>query len=228
LLYLQLREKEGRIYGDEEVIQLPIIPPTHAHYGEWCLRRESCRRLTRYLDKKNKPLDILEIGCGNGWLSHRLASIRDSRVIGTDINFAEIEQAARVFQHIPNLHFVYADRDQSVFLEKKFDVIVYAASIQYFGALQKTVTEKLRLLKPAGELHIIDSPLYPGKELPGARQRTRFYYETRGFPRMADFYFHHCLEDLQQFNYSIRYDPANKFNRLRGWKNPFPWICIGV
>ena len=63
-----------------------------------------------------------------------------SKVIGTDINFSEIQQAARVFQHVPNLHFIYTYAEPGVFKEKKFDIIIFAASIQYFESLQETIS----------------------------------------------------------------------------------------
>ena len=106
-LYIRLRRQERRIYSDEELIDLPNIQTTHPHYKEWQLRKHSSEKLFSYLKRKNKSLDILEIGCGNGWLSHRLSIIPGGKVIGTDINFTEIQQAARVFQHIPNLHFIH-------------------------------------------------------------------------------------------------------------------------
>lgn len=225
-LYIQLREKEGRIYSDEEVVQLPAVPVSHIHYKEWLARKESSQRLIRYLKKKKRELDILETGCGNGWLSHHLSAIPGSRVIGVDINFSEIQQAARVFQHIPNLHFIYTYAEQEVFGEKRFDAMIFAASIQYFESLPETISNNLRLLKPGGELHIIDSPFYSWPEVLAARQRTKHYYESAGFSGMADFYFHHCLDDLKKFNYCIQYDPKNIFNRVLGNKNPFPWISI--
>src|SRR5215203_4755336 len=72
-LYMQLRKKEQRLYTDEEVRNLPQVIAAHPHFKEWQLRKKSCGRLIEYLDQKNKPLHILEIGCGNGWLSAQLA-----------------------------------------------------------------------------------------------------------------------------------------------------------
>ena len=181
-----------------------------------------------YLKRKNKPLDILEIGCGNGWLSHRLSIISGSKVIGTDINFTEIQQAARVFQHIPDLHFIYTSVEPGVFKEKKFDSIVFAASIQYFPSLSETIKKTLRLLKPGGEINIIDSNFYTMADLSEEKHRSVLYYESAGFPEMAAYYFHHSLEDLQDFNYSILYDPKNLFYKFSPNKNPFYWICIKV
>ncbi|MEP7374651.1 MAG: methyltransferase domain-containing protein [Chitinophagaceae bacterium] len=225
-IYVQLRQKESRIYTDEELSRLPNISHSHIHYREWLLRKNSAQKLVTHLKKKKKVLDILEIGCGNGWFSRKLSDIPGSRVIGTDINFSEIQQAASVFQNVPNLHFMYADAEQEVFKEKKFDTIVFAASIQYFESLSETITGTLKLLKPGGEIHIIDSPFYSLAELRAARLRTNHYYESVGFPEMADCYFHHCYGDLENYNYSILYNPKAIFNKFLRNKNPFPWISI--
>ncbi len=225
-LYLRLRQQEGRIYTDEELAQLPGIANTHPHYKEWRIRKDSSQKLVDHLKKKNKPLDILEIGCGNGWLSHRLSSIPDSKVIGTDINFTEIQQAARVFQNIANLHFMYTHTESGMFKEKKFDTIVFAASIQYFPSLSEAIKSIVRLLKPGGEIHIIDSHFYSIAQLGEAKQRSIIYYQSAGFPEMADCYFHHSLDDLKNYNYSILYDPKKLFTKFSRSKNPFHWICI--
>jgi ubiquinone/menaquinone biosynthesis C-methylase UbiE len=225
-LYLQLRQKEGRIYVDEEVARLPVIDPTHQHYKEWLLRKESSQKLISYLKRRKQPLDILEIGCGNGWLSHKLSAIPHSKVIGSDINFTEIQQAAKIFSKIPNLHFVYGQAESEVFEDGQFDVIIFAASIQYFSSLKEIIWKTLRLLKPDGELHIIDSPFYTLSGFDAARQRSLFYYQSAGFPEMANWYFHHKLHDLKNYKYSILYDPNSLLNKFLQNKNPFYWISI--
>ena len=225
-LYSSLRKKEGRIYTDTELLQLPNVAITHQHYKEWKARKVSSQELIHYLIKQNRPLDILEIGCGNGWLSHRLSAIPASTVIGLDINSEELKQAINVFGNIPNLSFIYGDIDSGVLINQKFDVIVFAASIQYFPVLTEIISRSLTLLKPVGEIHILDSHFYSLAEADTARQRSLRYYETIGFPEMADWYFHHRLDELNSFNYSILYNPKNLFNKFLKSKYPFYWVRI--
>src|SRR5215213_11952226 len=85
-LYISIRKKEQRIYTNEEVALLPDIYPDHIHYHEWQIRKRSSERLINYLSKKNRPLKILEVGCGNGWLSARMAAVDKWEVTGIDIN----------------------------------------------------------------------------------------------------------------------------------------------
>src|SRR5215213_9914853 len=92
-LYIFLRDYEGRIYTDDEVAKLPDIKANHRYKQEWGIRKRSSQKPKHYLKKKKKSLNILEVGCGNGWLSHQLSAIENSIVKGIDINQIELSQA---------------------------------------------------------------------------------------------------------------------------------------
>src|SRR6478672_1922889 len=132
--YISLRKKENRLYTDEQVKWLPEIDLSNPHYKEWELRKESRNKLTKHLSSKKIKLNILEVGCGNGWLCHHLSKIPGSNVAGIDINQTELDQARRVFDHIANIEFFYGGIDSEKIRPEKFDVIIFAASIQYFAS----------------------------------------------------------------------------------------------
>ena len=226
LQYILLRNKEGRIYSDKEVAVLPEIDKEHKHYNEWEVRKDTSGRLIKYLFSKKKALEILEVGCGNGWLTAKLSGIPLSRLIGIDINGEELNQAKRVFSQIENLEFFNCSMQDEMFRDRKFDVIVFAASVQYFSSLEKVLNDSLKVLKRGGEIHIIDSHLYKQNETDAARLRSNDYYKAIGFPEMSDQYFHHSLEGLKLINHDILYDPGSIINKLRKNKNPFCWVCI--
>jgi len=171
-LYTRLRQKEGRIYSDEEVAGLPLINNTHPHYKEWVIRKYSCRALLSYLKQKENVLNILEVGCGNGWMAAQLATAVNAEVTGMDINTTELEQAKRVFGRIPNLNFVKGNLESDLDKDKKFDLIVFAASIQYFSSLKQIINTAVEHLTLLGEIHIMDSHFYQQHEIEAARQRT--------------------------------------------------------
>jgi len=225
-LYVDLRRAESRIYSDEEVICLPDVVEDHLYRKEWEIRKDSCQRLVDFLKSKRRPLKILEIGCGNGWLSHRLSQIASSYVIGLDVNLLELQQAERIFKASANLAFVYGDID-SVSLEKqRFDVIVFAAAIQYFKVLPDILRKTLERLNENGEIHVIDSQFYAKEEINGALNRSVEYFRKKGFESMQQFYFHHTLEELKDFRYTIMHNPNSLLGKVFGPKNPFYWICI--
>lgn len=224
-LYIAVREKECRLYTDEQVAQLPLIDSSHVHSGEWEVRKRSASRLLNRLGKKNRELTILETGCGNGWLCGRLGDLSGSRVTGIDINESELNQAKRVFRNRTNIHFRVGDI-QGTPLGEKFDIIIFAASIQYFPSFHLIVANAFSILNPGGEIHILDSPFYRVAEIKHAEQRTEIYYRSIGFGEMAKFYFHHSKDALENYHYKILYNPFRPVNKLLRRKDPFPWICI--
>ncbi len=177
----ELPEKmaQGRtLYPDRELALLPDLNGDHPRHQEWAGRAASCRNLVRYLSHHKRGADILDIGCGNGWLSHRLSAVPGSRVIGLDPNLIELRQAARVFHRQLNLKFIYGDFYSTVLQDLSFDIIVLAATIQYFNPPQKIIRDALTYLRPRGEIHLIDSCLYR----PALQGFThRYLYDPRSF-----------------------------------------------
>jgi ubiquinone/menaquinone biosynthesis C-methylase UbiE len=224
-LYIGSRKIENRLYTDDQVRKLPQVAPSHVHAGEWAIRKRSSERLIRYLERKNKPLEILEVGCGNGWLSHRISAIKKSVVMGMDINRVEINQASRVFNERTNLSF-WEGGLQSLLHQKKYDVIVFAASIQYFNPFESVMENALSMLKIDGEVHIMDSFFYKPQEIEKASHRSRLYYQSIGYGEMARFYFHHSQASLKRFKYRYLFNPAALAVRLFGNRHPFAWIRI--
>jgi len=224
--YIVTRSLENRLYSDEEVMKLPEIAPGHTHYKEWQSRKRSARRLVRYLAARRRPLEVLEIGCGNGWLSHLVAEIPDTRVTGLDINFTELQQAARVFNDDPNVSFVHGDLRNLGLEDQSFDVILFAASLEYFPSLKKIIHRSLTYLKDEGEVHIIDTRFHRQNEIHAARMRTLAYYTSLGYPEMADFYFHHNIRDLRSFHHVLLHNPDSFTARLLGSRRDLPWIRI--
>jgi ubiquinone/menaquinone biosynthesis C-methylase UbiE len=185
--------------------------------------------LERYLVRQAQPLSILDLGCGNGWLSHRLAGVPSARVCGVDRNPVELAQASRLFK-APNLAFLQGEISCLPFDRHSFDVIVLASVIQYIPDLPLLILALHPLLQPGGEIHLLDSPLYQPWEVPAARQRTRSYYEALGFSEMAGHYFHHAAASLDPFSPRWLYRPeswqARLARRLGQPVSPFPWVCL--
>jgi ubiquinone/menaquinone biosynthesis C-methylase UbiE len=224
-IYLNTRQKESRLYSDAQVADLPFINSAHLHSKEWAVRKRSALRLVKYLDKKKKPLIILEVGCGNGWLCGMMSSLQNTRVTGSDINNSELNQAKRVFFNRPNLKFESGDF-RNMDLNRKFDVIIFAASIQYFPIFDGTITKALTFLNPEGEIHILDSQFYNPDELEQAKQRSYKYYDSLGNSEMAKHYFHHELISLNRFKHKFLFNPNKLISKIIFKKDPFPWIRI--
>ncbi len=223
--YIALRGKENRLYTDDQVMELPLIQSSHVHSGEWAIRKRSARRLLNYLRKQSRQMSILETGCGNGWLCARLGEISGADVTGIDVNESELNQAKRVFRNKTNIQFLAGDIGIAL-LDKKFDIVVFAASIQYFPSVGLTLEKAFSIMNPGGEIHILDSPFYADSEIEDAERRSYNYYYSIGHSEMIPFYFHHSFESFESYDYKILFDPGRFLNNLPWRKDPFPWICI--
>ncbi len=226
-IYISLREKEGRILNDEDVAKLPMVSETHPLCKEWKIRKRSSHKLIHHIRMNPQLCNILEVGCGNGWFTAMLAGATDGEVCGIDVNRTELRQARKIF--LPekrNLTFLYGDISSGILAEKKFDLIVFAASIQYFKSLKKIINTALQHLTLQGEIHILDSIFYSPQEIVLAKKRSKKYFTDLGFPTMSKFYFHHGLNELMPFNYSVLHNPHTWMNRLFHRKNPFYRIVI--
>ena len=223
--YIALREKEGRIYSDEEVRLLPEVRKGHPLEKEWKIRARSSAQFIQYLSAKKRPLKLLEIGCGNGWLSNKLSEVKEIIVTGIDINGPELEQARKVFVK-PNLQFAYGKLGEANAAQNKFDIIVFASSIQYFLSLGNTIKNCMSYLSEDGEIHILDSNFYSKNEKVNARVRSQEYFQSLGQPLMHHYYFHHGLDDLRAFDYKILNSFQVHFEKLAVRRKTFPWICI--
>jgi len=230
-LYLELREKENRLFPEHLIRNLPEIPVRHPLQSEWIVRKNSLDRLVRYLVGKNAMKAILEVGCGNGWLSNRLAQKLPVEICGVDVNEFELKQAAGLFTD-QRLSFVYASGWKPVFPPAAFDVIILASSIQYFPDLKGLVDTLLEFNTLDGEIHILDSPFYnSAQESEAAQKRSRDYFNSLGLPQMTGNYFHHTFNTVVDFNVSMMYNPtslASRFRKkiMRSPLSPFPWLRI--
>ncbi len=227
--YLDIRQKEGRLYTDDVVLNLPKIKITSPHLKEWKIRRRSTNRLIRYLNAKQNA-QVIEIGCGNGWLVNYLSKSLPFDFCGVDINAVELKQATRLFGSNEKRSFVCADIFSSSFTGFPADVFILAGGVvQYFSNLPALLQRLLKLLMPGGEIHIIDSPFYRNEDLDTAKKRGREHFKETGQSLMQNYYFYHQWELLQSIPYELLYDPSSRYRRLKRLvitDSPFPWIKI--
>tara|TARA_B100000508_G_scaffold134784_1_gene125862 strand:+ start:134 stop:859 length:726 start_codon:yes stop_codon:yes gene_type:complete len=220
-LYIALREKEGRIYTAEECIELPYLSSRSKHFNEWKMRAETMERFLGYLEKRGQKKQLLDIGCGNGWFSHR-CSQKIKTVVGVDLNVTELKIAASTFKN-EGLSFAYWDvYDKNPFIFP-FDYIVLNAVIQYFEDFSALIERLKGFLSPNGEIHILDSPFYDKSTVEEARRRSKDYYQKMGFSELSSFYHHHLKSNVEHFEELYR-PVQNKWKR-KFFRNasPFSW-----
>jgi SAM-dependent methyltransferase len=227
--YLRARAREGRLLTDGVVAALPDVPPGDPLRGEWRMRADSSSRLLAYLRSRRRALTVVDLGCGNGWLSNRIAAIDGCNVLGLDVNAVEIAQARRVFRGRANLRFAEHDILEDRVPVGDADVVVLASVIQYVPQPAALVERLLDAMHARGEVHVLDSPLYELGEVAAARTRTRRHYEAVGVPEMANAYHHHAWTAFGSLTMEVLYRPDAALRRIeRRWlhlaRSPFPWL----
>ncbi|MGH1365891.1 MAG: class I SAM-dependent methyltransferase [Calditrichia bacterium] len=229
--YIALRKKEGRFYSDAQLYALPLVSENHPLTQEWTIRAQSLERMQRYLSDLKSPPRLLDIGCGNGWMTRHLHPY-SQLTVGLDMNSEELLQAARVFhEYGDKLLWLYGSIFDNVLPEKCFDIILLGSSIQYFPNVTTLLNRLQYFLAEGGEVHIIDSPFYAREGIEAAKTRSNSYYQSAGFPALSSHFFHHAYEELAAFKPKTLYDPRSfrirLGQKLKGTpKSPFPWLCI--
>jgi SAM-dependent methyltransferase len=223
-IYGRVRRAENRILTDEQVRRLPDGSGLW-NAKEWRIRRASAERLTSELDRHGRTLNILEVGCGNGWLAAFLNRAGHT-VMGIDVFTEELEQAARVFE---GPLFARADLFRSPLPESRFDAVIFAASFQYFSDAAATLERSRRLLVPNGEVHVLDTVLYSGhQEARRAMDRSDHYYTGLGAPEMTGRYHAHVRTSLERSGGArilASPSPMRRMQQALG-RNPSPFTHI--
>ncbi len=228
-LFSTYLKKAKKVYSDDEIRLLPYASERNPHKSEWEIRTRSFLRLRDYLSKKSKRLNILDVGCGNGWLIGQLAKESDHEYFGIDIVMTELEKAARLFNY-ENVHFIHGDISKSSLPTDTFNIIILNSSLSYFKELDKLLKELLLISKPYGEVHIIDTLFYSNNELMLNKNKSLKYFTYIGSPEMAPFYFHHTMDEFRYFRYQVLFNPGSLKNKLTnyffGIDSQYPWILV--
>jgi ubiquinone/menaquinone biosynthesis C-methylase UbiE len=228
-LYLQVLKREKRFYSDDEVKLLPYALQRNVHKSEWQLRTKTFLRFRNYLSNKKSKLNILDVGCGNGWLIGKLAREFEHNYFGIDTNLAELEQADRLFKN-ENVRFIYGDISKASLPTDTFNIVILNSTFQYFKDVDLLLKELLTISKSYGEIHIIDTLFYLANEQFIARNDSLKHFTSLGVPDMATKIFHHTLNELKYFRIKMLYNPASLKNKVSNFifeKDSFcPWIMI--
>ncbi|CAN5295059.1 hypothetical protein BH20ACT9_BH20ACT9_05370 [soil metagenome] len=102
--------------------------------------------------------DWVEVACGPGILSRRLAAGGDRRVVGVDLTPAMVEQARRhaAADGLANAHFVVGDAYALPLSGRRADGVVTRFSLHHFAVPILGVREMARVVRPGGAVVIAD------------------------------------------------------------------------
>jgi SAM-dependent methyltransferase len=161
--YAAHRAREGRAHTGVELFSLPYLR-SGTLARQWSVRARSFEALVDKIVapmEGGRPLDVLDLGAGNGWLSYRLASrghcckaidLRGDTVDGLG---AAAELCARV-----RFECLVASFEALPLPARSADLAIFNASLHYAASLETALAEAARCLRRGGRIVIVDSPFY--------------------------------------------------------------------
>ncbi len=104
-----------------------------------------------------KPNDrVLDLGCGSGWLSRRIARrVPEGRVVGVDIAKEMLHRACAASSGYANLTFNEGTADRIPCDDRSFDKIISVESAYYWPDPAASVREMFRVLDAGGSAWIL-------------------------------------------------------------------------
>ena len=105
--------------------------------------------------------DVLDAGCGTGFLSFELAA-RGHRVTGIDFAPAMLAEARRkAAERGAPIRFEEADAEQLPFAASSFDLVISRHVLWTLPHPETAIDEWIRVLRPRGRLAVIDGQFDP-------------------------------------------------------------------
>src|SRR6266700_683321 len=104
-----------------------------------------------------KPADrVLDLGCGTGWASRRLARVVTAgEVVGLDVADVMLRRAEQASAGMNNLRFVWGSAEKIPAADNAFSKILSVESFYYYADQGKALDELLRVTAPGGKLFIL-------------------------------------------------------------------------
>ena len=194
--YQFIRSAENRGSADSEYyFGLPYQDLSGHNSQQWAMRAKTFLYVKRKIlpsifPNTNRPLKILDLGAGNGWMSYRLA-LAGHAPIAVDLLTNDrdgLGAAAHYRKHLSTLFPRFqAELDVLPFADDEFDLVIYNASFHYSENYEMTVAEALRCTRAGGMVLIADTPWYSneksGEEM--VAERRLAFTERYGFPSDA-------------------------------------------
>jgi SAM-dependent methyltransferase len=188
--YEHVRREEGR--GSDEskfYLALPFRDLTGRNSWQWSIRAKTFRYMEQEILPKlsgdgDLPLAILDLGAGNGWMSHLLARA-GHRPVAVDLltnSYDGLGAASHYQRALPELFPRFqAELDNLPFADQQFDCAIFNASFHYSENYDRTLAEAIRCLRPGGTILIADSPTYTAEASGQQMQEERQDYFLKRF-----------------------------------------------
>ena len=104
-----------------------------------------------------QPADrILDLGCGTGWASRRMARIAaHGEVVGLDVADEMLRRAERASSAFKNVRYVWGSAERIAEADNAFSKVLSVESFYYYADQGKALDELHRVMAPGAKLFIL-------------------------------------------------------------------------
>jgi demethylmenaquinone methyltransferase/2-methoxy-6-polyprenyl-1,4-benzoquinol methylase len=116
------------------------------------------KKVVDYL-KKQKPQNILDVATGTGDLAIALLKTGAVHITGSDLSAGMLAIGKEKIKHkklTGQISLIQADAEQLPFKDQNFEAVTAAFGVRNFENLEKGLCEMYRVLKPGGDLAILE------------------------------------------------------------------------
>lgn len=131
-------------------------------YSQKDLRKLKAQFKIRMLLSKVKPKhnwNVIDLGCGGGYLSEELYRKVNCQITGIDFSIEAINLSKERLSDLP-IKFMYSNLTKTEMSSKSADLIICSGSLEHVKNIESALTEISRLLKQGGILYITTSNKY--------------------------------------------------------------------
>jgi SAM-dependent methyltransferase len=159
--YGQHRAAEGRALSQAELDELPYL--RHGPLArQWQVRARTYQAflaqvLAPLAQQLARPLGVLDLGAGSGWLCRRVRAL-GHQPVALDVRDDDIDGLRA--DHDRTAGRVCASFETLPLADCAFDLVVFSASLHYALDLSAALAEARRVTRTGGRIAILDSPFY--------------------------------------------------------------------
>jgi SAM-dependent methyltransferase len=253
--YETVRRDEG--WGSDLAAHYRALPFTDLsgrHRDIWRIRAKSFERLLSAVVApmvapmvapltagRERPLKVLDLGSGNGWLSYQLAR-QEHQVMAVDLLTNTIDGLGAFIHYDTPFTSVQAEFNRLPVDAGQVDLVIYNGALHYSTSYRQTLEEGLRVLRPDGRLVVMDSPIYrdpaSGATMVQDRQAqfaSRYKFTEQPLPNKGFLTFGQ-LDELARLlglqwtylkpAYGLRWASRHWLARLRRQREPATFLLI--
>jgi ubiquinone/menaquinone biosynthesis C-methylase UbiE len=104
-----------------------------------------------------KPADrVLDLGCGTGWASRRIArQVPSGEVVGIDVSDEMLRRAEQASAEINNVRYIWGSAEKIPAENSTFTKVLSVESFYYYADQGQALDELHRVMAPGGRLFIL-------------------------------------------------------------------------